>query len=586
MTQDAPYNYSPLDPAGQLLERNIQDLSFCPYVCLQNHKYLLTFHVGTDLQWDPSFPEAEDVDVAWFGPWQNAPKSLDEMKDLSDSGDQRNLCLTQARLLVTRVKDEHIVRFRENDVTGSCCSTSFFTHQVLLLQVKDNRIKAEVEKAFNQIQTLCNEPNSQTPSGKLRILGALCASAMKSKVIRRQAAKGRMLLEDEKAFLTSRWEKVGYLVCPPCFFFMAFSFQSFMLHVCTHFYIKFMEKEEHDGLHGEGRLFDIIGNLVATTVAQDMATGAVKVPLWLLDLSGATPIALCMFANVFGLWSGSFSIGLWNKQFIVGAAMAFLKGVFDVVTVMPDSIGWDTCKERLHKSGVSAFDHVNFLKDFWSSLQDMLFVELFGDGTVARVRYCADMMISGHTYFAFLFSIGAYNAIRLNANMFPGVRNIFLGRLVFWTCIACLLTELMLVGLARFHYTVDMLAALVLVLLLYDSRTVDQIAADWAEGFRWRDPDNFVPHLSLRALWLGRRKVVQMRTQQRIVPSKATQVMSMRDTTGSPPWSYPPDPYAYAKPQVKPGGTDTVEITTDKSPRGEVGVDSGEHLPLMHEPSP
>jgi len=192
-------------------------------------------------------------------------------------------------------------------------------------------------------------------------------------------------------------------------------------------------------------------------------------------------------------------------------------------------------------------------------------------------------MISGHTYFAFLFSIGAYSAIRLNAVMFPGVRNILLRRAVFWMCSACLVTELFLVGLSRFHYTVDMLAAIVLVLCLYDSRTVDQIAADWSEGFRWRDPEHFVTRCSLGSLLLwckGRGKVDKIRAEQAIVPSKATQVMSMRDTTGYPPWSYPPDQYAHARnDRLLPNGNSTGTVTS--TGRQQLGGDSGEIVPLI-----
>jgi hypothetical protein len=43
-------------------------------------------------------------------------------------------------------------------------------------------------------------------------------------------------------------------------------------------------------------------------------------------------------------------------------------------------------------------------------------------------------------------------------------------------CVCCLATEFVIVTLSKFHYTVDILASLLLVSLFWDSRTVDGIA--------------------------------------------------------------------------------------------------------------
>ena len=40
--------------------------------------------------------------------------------------------------------------------------------------------------------------------------------------------------------------------------------------------------------------------------------------------------------------------------------------------------------------------------------------------------------------------------------------------------------------LERFHYTIDIVIAIMLVLLLWDSYTIEMIAYNWSQGYRWR----------------------------------------------------------------------------------------------------
>jgi hypothetical protein len=55
-------------------------------------------------------------------------------------------------------------------------------------------------------------------------------------------------------------------------------------------------------------------------------------------------------------WSEqSFVIGLWTKTFLLAATLCLVKGVFDAVTIIPSSDGWDACVERL---GDARFDIV------------------------------------------------------------------------------------------------------------------------------------------------------------------------------------------------------------------------------------
>merc|ERR1739848_55379 len=146
--------------------------------------------------------------------------------------------------------------------------------------------------------------------------------------------------------------------------------------------------------------------------------------------------------------------------------MALTKGVFDLVTVLPDSSGWENCKARLGADGVEAFKTTfNFNDHFVSALLNMLVVEIFG-WKGGRLRYCADMMVSGHTYFAALFSLSTYKMIRYSTK--EKARR-WIRYVIAAILLACLFTEVLLVAMSKFHYTVDMLAPLVLVILLWDS---------------------------------------------------------------------------------------------------------------------
>jgi len=159
--------------------------------------------------------------------------------------------------------------------------------------------------------------------------------------------------------------------------------------------------------------------------------------------------------------------------------MAVVKGVFDVVTILPDSSGWHTCKERLGNDGFQRVRHLDLFGSWFQSLGKLLQLEIFGGEGHQRIRYCADMLVSGHAYFAVLFSLSAYRQVCL-AGGWAG--------LVGAVCLCCVCVNVTIVALARFHYTVDLLAAILLVFLLFDSACVDQLAVDWSEGFSWREP--------------------------------------------------------------------------------------------------
>jgi len=232
-------------------------------------------------------------------------------------------------------------------------------------------------------------------------------------------------------------------------------------------------------------------------------------------------------------------VGLWYKTYLIACCMAVMKGILDVVTILPDSIGWKQCKERLGPEAFEKMKDRHFFTDFWGSMSQAVMDEVIGvDGK--RIRYCADMMLSGHTYFAALFSLAAYKltgAIDMPANV---------QRLVGVVCCICVVVEVVMVAAARFHYTVDMITSVFLVCLLWDSLYIEQTASDWSEGYSWRDPEKFTPRTlsccrrrqprASRKASVSGKEVSDPALLPGVLPSQSTHLINMRMLEGRAPW--------------------------------------------------
>mmetsp|Transcript_135381 Transcript_135381/g.432898 ORF Transcript_135381/g.432898 Transcript_135381/m.432898 type:complete len:528 (+) Transcript_135381:151-1734(+) len=400
---------------------------------------------------------------------------------------------------------------------------------------------------------LSNMPKEQKETyGRFFQLAGVVDLLSKDPYIRRWNATMRMLdgwnehSESLDKYQTRRIIKLWYLSFPCGIFAFCFFIQSVMLHLATHFYIYYMELEEKagGGKHQHARLFDLVGNWIAWLVGGErkktgdaIIDGNVQIPIKLLDASGLIPVFLFCSVYAFAVFRDKFSIGLWNKTFIVASCMALLKGTFDLVTIMPDSMGWENCKARISESERETFHSLKFTQDGNTAFFKLMAMEILG-GQHGRVRYCADMMISGHTYFACLFALSAYKQTFL---AFGGVKyGKWVTRLVGLLCALSIATEMSLVAAARFHYTVDMLAAVVLVILLFDSTRVEQISVDWSEGFKWRDP-SFVPKSSFQSFtkWLrqccGKIEEKDIPDPD-IIASRCEHLGNLRVLHDNPPW--------------------------------------------------
>jgi len=133
-----------------------------------------------------------------------------------------------------------------------------------------------------------------------------------------------------------------------------------------------------------------------------------NIKLQILDMIAvAFPCAFVVLAFA----KAKYTLQVWTKVNICVFFLFCLKGLIGAVTTVPDSSGWEVCKVRLKKPGMDYMtqDHT-FL--------DMVFLDFWWVPThFGLLRYCSDMMYSGHTFVVTLFALGCYEVLRININI-------------------------------------------------------------------------------------------------------------------------------------------------------------------------
>jgi len=164
----------------------------------------------------------------------------------------------------------------------------------------------------------------------------------------------------------------------------------------------------------------------------------------------------------------------YSRAMFCFAFMEVLKGLVDLVTVVPDSSGWQVCKDRLATS-TAGYTVEWYSKDhgFW----DIFWSQLFAP----TGRFCSDMMLSGHTQAVTVFGLGLFESITLVANLLGWEERI---RFVVETVVAVVVIlqqvlEVYFVLKSRFHYSSDILMALVVSYLVYTSAPMAWLASCW-----------------------------------------------------------------------------------------------------------
>lgn len=270
----------------------------------------------------------------------------------------------------------------------------------------------------------------------------------------------------------------------------ALTVQSCMGHVATFYYIRYMARLDDlagsfsgkiDGHRvdgqptGEDWIIDY--HLDYPQKLQDITASTfetiVEVPLWVLDLLMFPVPAICLSLVV---WRKD--LYMWTKLMVVNAGLAAGKAFCSVATVIPDSQGWQACKERLTINGriPDAISQIQEARMDWhesgvGSLLKVLRMELTG------VRYCGDMIYSAQTFTILLYSLGLWEVLR-RAN-WSLLKVAPVGLLLAALVCSCAVLSL----LARYHYTVDVFLAVLLTLFMYDSRVLHNLCT-WTEKAR------------------------------------------------------------------------------------------------------
>jgi len=196
-----------------------------------------------------------------------------------------------------------------------------------------------------------------------------------------------------------------------------------------------------------------------------------------LDMLSA---ASMLFFVVGALWLRD--LRLWVKVLTCAALLFFSKGAIDYMTQLPDSIGWNHCEARLKHEGVDFFTSLRGLSD-GVVFQKMLRMELGGlsaatGGVIWPVRYCSDMLLSGHTFAMFLSLLGSCDLARRMTMLASPTASTVAVCFIMTMTLLCQGADLYLIVINHFHYTVDVALSLVLTLLLYTNAGI-AIFTDW-----------------------------------------------------------------------------------------------------------
>jgi hypothetical protein len=179
---------------------------------------------------------------------------------------------------------------------------------------------------------------------------------------------------------------------------------------------------------------------------------------------------------------------LWTKMLFVNAFLALGKGLFSIFTVVPDSIGWQQCKARLKpenlrflREKVPPPEKAGFLATAWALFR----MEVAGkdgdllNGVGPGMRWCADMLYSGHTYFTCLYALGLVELVWCKTRHWQRRWHYTALTVVSLLAVGEQVLEVAMVIENRFHYTMDVMMAILLTFLFYTNSTIIISAKSW-----------------------------------------------------------------------------------------------------------
>lgn len=272
------------------------------------------------------------------------------------------------------------------------------------------------------------------------------------------------------------------------------------LHMATYFYIMQMTHfEETYTLKTGSTNFSMPmtgqrGSFSPGATIQNVSFGSLEDPLegWLgfeavnIHVLDGVAAAFPFVWMVGTVWTKD--LHLWTKILTSNALLALGKGCLGMMTIVPDSSGWANCKDRLGEKSIAFLREGipnPFTEGFYKTFFAIAHMELTGpdhDRLGSGMRYCADMMYSGHTYFTCLYALGLLeltrrHVIRLQLEEWKKTGVLIAVTIV---CIVQQAVEIYLVLKSRFHYSMDIAVAVVATLLVYTNGPVVLYAQWWS----------------------------------------------------------------------------------------------------------
>lgn len=262
-----------------------------------------------------------------------------------------------------------------------------------------------------------------------------------------------------------------------------------LLHAATYYYILYMvrfEAEQNKDADKKGLPYPWISPGKLPT---DVSYGSVLdvpesfLPVIFVNMKVLDAVAaLLPMCFVVGCWFSG-HLDLWTKVFMCHALLALTKGVIDLMTVMPDSNGWQVCQARLGADGIASFrtapdpSKVGALSNLF-----YFFMKEVGDIEKGHViRFCSDMMVSGHTFVTCLYALGLCELVS-RYRVREGI-NVFWYRACLLLVVTEQLIEITLVLLSHFHYSADIAMAIMITLLWYTNGPLLIYAKWWSSDF-------------------------------------------------------------------------------------------------------
>lgn len=293
----------------------------------------------------------------------------------------------------------------------------------------------------------------------------------------------------EWAFQLLKW------MLPTGFAMLGFYIQSVCLHWATYCYVHkyVVDPDIKPDVNPYATLADPV----------EASLGEERINIHILDsIAGFFPALFFVLSARYALWintpgqAGTHSkvLVLWTKVMMCAAFLFISKGIIGAVTTVPDSSGWQVCRERLKPEGV------RYMKEEHSFLS-MLILDFQWNVLWYHhpLRYCSDMMFSGHTFVVTLFALGLYELLRIirptqilrsalslrKENKKPDTRKLLLLKMALLTGLALFAIveqaiEIYAVEKSHFHYTSDIIVSLLMTFLFYTNGVIAISAKRWA----------------------------------------------------------------------------------------------------------